>query len=406
MTHYAIPANISTPSDTKQAPYAVEASEVDFSSSRELAKPTEQDYDVPESNARVLVSSKAVIPGSRPRAIAVNEALPSESVKQSKGDSERQPLAADLGRSEGTHYPTPSSKTDFRDENTAPKFVRHAMGRKMESKSAKSTQSCSANPSIATGSGNHGKEPRSSPDGDLEVQIVTVSEACPPAPDSSGERHAEPRMPLLRSTQSDSELPRSIVTATTGSKYSDVGVVQRSHSTGSGFSSPEKYAEPQQHDSLASPTRTINNSARFGLFESDINGDSDASDVHARALGEQVRSAWAIRANRAKLTKSMRELESRRREACLELRKSLALMDSDIREHLGLSSALERLQNVVKEKEREVAAVVRRIDIGRSTTNRIRKEQQTCEDSIKKMEGEFSSSGKQLQGILQALGIL
>jgi hypothetical protein len=37
---------------------------------------------------------------------------------------------------------------------------------------------------------------------------------------------------------------------------------------------------------------------------------------------------------------------------------------------------------------------------------RIRKEHQYHEDSIRRMESEFSSSGKELQGILQALGIL
>lgn len=130
------------------------------------------------------------------------------------------------------------------------------------------------------------------------------------------------------------------------------------------------------------------------------------SDIDARALGEQVKLARTVRAKKEESTKDMQELESKRREAYLKLRSSLASTDADIKEHVGLSEALERLQIVVKRKERELAAAVRRIDVGRGTANRIRMEQQACEDSMKRMKGEFSSSGKQLQGIWQALGIL
>lgn len=47
----------------------------------------------------------------------------------------------------------------------------------------------------------------------------------------------------------------------------------------------------------------------------------------------------------------------------------------------------------------------REISVDKDTVKRIRAECQTREDTIEKMEGEFPSSGKQLQGIIQTLGM-
>lgn len=127
-------------------------------------------------------------------------------------------------------------------------------------------------------------------------------------------------------------------------------------------------------------------------------------DVHT--LGKQVKLARDIKAKREKLAEGMRDLESRRRDAHLSLRTSLAEMDADIREHVRLSSNLERLQNLTEKREHEAAAILQRLDSRRDMASRIREEHQSHTNSIRRMESEFSSSGKELQGILQTLGIL
>ena len=102
----------------------------------------------------------------------------------------------------------------------------------------------------------------------------------------------------------------------------------------------------------------------------------------------------------------MSDLESRRRDAHLSLGTTLAEIDADIREHVRLSSNLKRLQNLTEKREHEAAAILQRLDSRRDMASRIREEHQSHTNSIRRMESEFSSSGKELQGILQTLGIL
>jgi phytoene dehydrogenase-like protein len=118
------------------------------------------------------------------------------------------------------------------------------------------------------------------------------------------------------------------------------------------------------------------------------------------------RHVAALLPKREKLAEGMRDLESRQRDAHPSLRTSLAEMNVDIREHVRLSSNLEMLQNLTEKREHEAAAILQRLDSRRDMASRIREEHQYHEDSIRKMESEFSSSGKELQGILQTLGIL
>lgn len=410
---HELSGNTSTPSDTAQTICVPEASDSGLPSPYELTKPRGQGSTVPESNAQVQIPSTAVSAGFRPQSIAVKGALPPGAVKQSNAVSERQPLMPSLTRSEGTGTPrhlTSSTMTDSYKQKSAPKGVGYAIGPKMESQPAKSTQTCGETPDITTGPAQNeqrrSRKTRPSSDDDSDVEFITVREACPPTPDSSGEPLLELQTSLFQSHQSDSQLPQPIFSGTREPGNSDVAVIRLSQSTANGCRSPESHVEPQQHDRSTSTTWAGVESAKSGVSEGVVYEGSDMSDIDVRALGEQVKSAWAIGARRERLAKNMKELESKRREAYLNLRNSLALMDADIKEHVGLSTYLERLQSLVLRKEREVAAVVQRIDVGRGTANRIRREQRTCEDSIKRTEGELSSSGKQLQGILQALGLL
>lgn len=311
---------------------------------------------------------------------------------------------------EARKHHTSSTKKDLHGLDPAPKVVRHAVGRTMEPQLAKNTQTCGKTPTMTTGSvGNENKqsgELRSSSDGDLEVQIVKICETCPPTPDSLGEPHSDLQTALPQPSRNDSREPQPSASGITESGHSHVRISRSSQSPQMKYCNPEAHAEPRQRGRSANTTTAVDEPAKSSVSETGVHDELDMSDIDARALGEQVKLARTVRAKREELTKDMKKLESRRREAHLKLRSLLALMDADIKEHVGLSEALERLQSVVKRKEREVAAVFRRIDVGRGTANRIRMEQQACEDSIKRMEGEFSSSGKQLQGILQTLGIL
>lgn len=181
--------------------------------------------------------------------------------------------------------------------------------------------------------------------------------------------------------------------------------MQSSQNLGQSCDSLKRCFEPQQRREFASSRQAINESDKSEASRPVVYREVEEVDVDVHTLGEQVKLARDIRVKREKLAEGMRDLESRRRDAHLSLRNSLAEIDADIKEHVRLSSDLERLQILMEKREHEAAAILQRLDGRRDSASRIRKEHQAHKDSIRKMEGEFSSSGKQLQGILQTLDI-
>lgn len=410
---HATPGNTSTPCDDTRTPCAQEAFGVELQSPCEFTKSGEADRAVPVLRTQVQMPPTAISGGFTPQATAVEKTLPPEASKQSNAQPGRQLAMSAMARCEdikACRHHTSSTKKGLHGQDSAKKVVRHAVGRTTGPQLAKNTQTLGKTPTMTTGSvRNEGKqlgELRSSSGGDLEAQIVKICETGPPTPDSSGEPHLEFQTALPQPSHNQSREPQPSASGITKSGHSDVRISRPSQSPQMGYYSPEAHAEPQQRGRSASTTRAVDGPAKSSVSETGAHVGLDMSDIDTCALGEQVKLARTVRAKREELTKDMKELESKRREAYLKSRSSQASMDADIKEHVELSEALERLQSVVKRKKREAAAVVRRIDVGRGTANRIRMEQQACEDSIKRMEGEFSSSGKQLQGILQALGIL
>lgn len=410
----ATPGNTPTPCDNTRTPCAQEAFGVELQSPCKVTKPGEADLAVPVLKTQVQVPPTAVSGGFTPQATAAERAILPGVSKQSDVQPGRQQLAmsamARCESIEARRHHTSSTKKNLHRQDPAPKVVRHAVERTTEPQLAKNTQTRGKTQTMTTGSVRNefkqSGELRSSSDGELEDQIVKICDTGPPTPDSSGEPHLEFQTALPQPSRNDTQVPQPSASGITESGGTDVRVSRPFQSPQIGYCSPEAHAELRQHSRSASTTRGVDGPAKSSVSETGVHVGLDMSDIDARALGEQVKLARTVRAKREELTKDMKELESKRREAYLKLRSSQASMDADIKEHVGLSEALERLQSVVKRKEREVAAVVRRIDVGIGTANRIRMEQQACEDSIKRMEGEFSSSGKQLQGILQALGIL
>lgn len=95
--------------------------------------------------------------------------------------------------------------------------------------------------------------------------------------------------------------------------------------------------EPQQRREFASSRQAINESDKSEASRPVVYREVEEVDVDVHTLGEQVKLARDIRVKREKLAEGMRDLESRRRDAHLSLRTSLAEIDADIKEHVRLS---------------------------------------------------------------------
>lgn len=85
------------------------------------------------------------------------------------------------------------------------------------------------------------------------------------------------------------------------------------------------------------------------------------------------------------------------------LKTSLAKIDADARELIRLRAALDKLQVQIVERKQELFVVFNRADSHRDTVKRNRMEHQNYEDTIKKMEGEFSSSGNNCRELYRHL---
>jgi len=186
---------------------------------------------------------------------------------------------------------------------------------------------------------------------------------------------------------------------------SNVGAIRSPLDAGLDYAYRKDDAQAQQCHYPPSATWETHSTDKSEDSQSGLYGEVNHADTHARALGKQVKSAKRVRAKRQRLTENMKDLECRRRNAHVRLEASTARLDADIREHVVLSSTLEKLESLIADREREVSVVVHRIDSQFDTVNRIKMDCQAYEQEIKKMEAEFSSSGKQLQGIVQALDI-
>jgi hypothetical protein len=233
---------------------------------------------------------------------------------------------------------------------------------------------------------------------------MDVRSARPVIPHSTVNSNAEPEPTCQQSRQSYSQPPRPLTVSTTGSRPPN-GEVRTSVDGTPDYFVHKRNTELQQYGEFLGVTRAIHESDRSGGSQHSISSEANEADNDSHTLGEQVKSARLIREKRQRITKDMKDLETRRRDTYVCMEASIAQMDADIREHLRLSSVLEKLQVLMAARERELTVVLHRADSHKDTLDRIKTEYQACEQAIKKMEAEFCSSGKELQGIVQGLGI-
>jgi hypothetical protein len=233
---------------------------------------------------------------------------------------------------------------------------------------------------------------------------MDVRSARPVIPHSTVNSNVEPEPTCQQSRQSYSQPPRPLTVSTTGSRPPN-GEVRISVDGAPDYSVHKGNTGLQQYGEFLGVTRAIHESDRSEGSQRSISSEANESDNDPHTLGEQVKSARRIRKKRQRITKDMKDLETRRRDAYVCMEASIAQMDANIREHLRLSSVLEKLQSLMEERERELSVVLHRAEGDKDTLDRIKTEYQTCEQAIKKMEAEFCSSGKELQGIVQELGI-
>lgn len=234
---------------------------------------------------------------------------------------------------------------------------------------------------------------------------MDVRSARPVIPHSTVNSNAKPEPTCQQSRQSYSQPPRPLTASTTGSTLSNGGVLRSSVDGKSDYLVQKRNAELQQCGESLDGTRAIHESDRSGGSQRGVSSETNNADIATHTLGEQVKSARRIRAKRQRLTKDIKDLETRRFDAHVCMETSIAQMDADIKEHSRLSSVLEKLQSLMAERERELSVVLHRADSHKDTLDRIKSEYQTCEQAIKKIEAESCSSEKELQAIVQELGI-
>lgn len=137
-------------------------------------------------------------------------------------------------------------------------------------------------------------------------------------------------------------------------------MTQSAQNLGQSCDSLGRCFEPQQRSEFTSSRQAINRSDKSGAYRPVATEEVDEVDRDVHTLGKQVKLARDIKVKREKLAEVMSDLESMRCDAHLSLRTTLAEMDADIREHVRLSSNLERLQNLTEKRELEVVAILHR----------------------------------------------
>lgn len=401
-------AAIPGPHQQAQMPDRVEAAGVKFPISRDFRKPGEQGSIALGSEQRAqMVPASA---GAKPQKSALKQVTP-QRADSSRSDVESDTqsfVARPLGDmdTEGWEPQIPRTQSNCVKQKSPPDAIGHATKQTMGSQSIEGSQTDVQTLHTVTGSCRNGLE--SSRAADSHVDSCPTDHNVPhyesrPATSNSTQHSNTFQQTLCQSFPPPSGAP---ISGTTGPRLSNAAVTQSAQNLGQSCSSPERCFDPQQRSEFTSSRQRINRSDKSEVFQPVVTEEADKVDMDVHTLGKQVKLARDIKAKREKLAEGMRDLESRRRDAHLSLRTSLAEMDADIREHVRLSSNLERLQNLTEKREHEAAAILQRLDSRRDMASRIREEHQSHTNSIRRMESEFSSSGKELQGILQTLGIL
>jgi hypothetical protein len=360
------------------------------------------------SEQRAQISPESA--GARPQNSALEQVI-SQRADPSGSDveSDKQSLVVrpkgDMD-TEGREPQIPRTQANYDKQKSPPNAIGHATKQTMGPQSVEGSQTDVQTSHTVTGSGRNGLESSRAADSHVDScpadHNVPHYESRPVTSDSTQYSTTFQQTPC----QSFSPPPGAPISGTTGPGPSNAAVTQSAQNLGQSCNSPERCFEPQQRSEFTSSTQAINRSDKSEVSQPVVTEEADKVDMDVHTLGKRVKLARDIKVKREKLAEGMRDLESRRLDAHLSLRTSLAEMNVDIREHVRLSSNLEMLQNLTEKREHEAAAILQRLDSRRDMASRIREEHQYHEDSIRKMESEFSSSGKELQGILETLGIL
>ena len=401
-------AAIRGPRRQARMPHRIEAAGVKFPISRDSRKSGEQGCIALNSEQRARVSPASA--GARPQKFALKQVIPQRAFSpRSDVESDKQSLMARPVEDMGTgsrEPPTPRTQANCVEQKSTSNAVGHATKQTMESQSVEGSQTAFQTSHTATGSGTNDLE--SSKAADSHVASFPTDFNIPhdvPRPATSHSTQY-PNTFLQTPCQSFSPPSGNPNPGITGPGSSNAAITQSAQNQGQRYNSLEICFEPQQRGEFTISRQAINRSDKSEASQPVVTEEVDKIEMDVHTLGEQVKSARDIKAKREKLVEGMRDLESRPRDAHLSLRTTLAEIDADIREHVRLSSNLTRLQNLFEKREHEAAAILQRLDSRRDMASRIRKEHESHKDSIRRMEGEFSSSGKELQRVIQTLGIL
>jgi len=122
-------------------------------------------------------------------------------------------------------------------------------------------------------------------------------------------------------------------------------------------------------------------------------------------LGKMVEVARRIQRERKRIAERLADLEPKRRSAMLEFNALQAELEADRPKYHDLCAQLTQLRSQVVEMEGQVAAVLSQANERKHAVGLKRAELQEHAASMKKMEAEFSDAGKELNGLVEALGI-
>lgn len=137
-----------------------------------------------------------------------------------------------------------------------------------------------------------------------------------------------------------------------------------------------------------------------GCGELRVDGNSGVLE-----LGKMVEVARRIQLERKRIAERLADLEPKRRSAMLEFKTLQAELEVDRSKYHDLCARLTQLRSQVVEMEGQVAAVLSRANERKHAVGLKRAELQEHAASMKKMEAEFSDTGKELNGLVEALGI-
>ena len=137
-----------------------------------------------------------------------------------------------------------------------------------------------------------------------------------------------------------------------------------------------------------------------GCGELKVDGNSGVLE-----LGKMVEVARRIQLERKRIAERLADLEPKRRSAMLEFKTLQAELEVDRSKYHDLCAQLTQLRSQVVEMEGQVAAVLSRANERKHAVGLKRAELQEHAASMKKMEAEFSDTGKELNGLVEALGI-